>query len=53
MGADKSYVNKSHHEFDDNNQTVLVTSNIENIVLISYSINCSKICFHICEGAPL
>ena len=39
MSTDKSDINPLYGEFDDNNQSVIVTSNIEHIMLIADAVH--------------
>gem|GEM_PF-1667694 len=47
MGSNESYQNKLRYKFNNNYQSIIVSFDIENIVLIAYIVNRIKCCFNI------
>ena len=52
MRTDKTDVDIAYREFNDHHEPIFITSDIENIMLISYVIRCRKINFDFREVSP-
>ena len=52
MGSDKTYIHKFYRELNNYDQSIVITLNIKDIVLIAYIINTIKGFLDICETGP-
>lgn len=53
MSADETYENIPHHKFNNDNQPILVATDVKNIMLVPDIVNHSKIHPHFRERMPL
>ena len=53
MSSHKADIYIAHHELYHDNQPVLITSDIENIMLVSNRVDKIEIAFHLGEVCPL
>ena len=53
MSADETYENIPHHKFNNDNQPILVATDVKNIMLVPDIVNRSKIHPHFRERMPL
>lgn len=53
MGSDEADENITHRKLYNNYQTIIVSSDIEYIMLVTHRINRTEIHFHFCEAVPL
>ena len=53
MRSNKTYKYRLNHKFNDYNQSVIVSLDIKNIMLIAYTIYAPKHLFYISKTSPL
>lgn len=53
MSSDKSDINPLYCKFDNNNKSVVVSFDVEYVVLVSYVISAVEILFDVSEVFPL
>ena len=53
MGADKSYIYKLNSKLNNHHQAMIVSPDVEHIVLIAHIVHTIERCLHISKTSPL